>query len=138
MDPTPKKLLKVLCKAVKLNQMANCETIPKSEPVEQESEADNTIGDELLIETMHREHESSTQDAANKWLIPCPILNTNSISQETCKSMTLETFNSLLFPCDKSPSDEAWPPLPTITDITGDSSSPLDGSPEYLVQLPLM
>jgi hypothetical protein len=50
--------------------------------------------------------------------------------------MTLETFNSLLFPCDKSPIEEVWPPLPTITDVTGDASSPLAGSPDYLVQSP--
>jgi hypothetical protein len=91
----------------------NCETIPESEPVEQESEEDNNIGDELLLETIQRENEASAKDASNKWLIPCPILNSNSISEETCKSMTLETFNSLLFPCDKSPIEEIWPPLPT-------------------------
>jgi hypothetical protein len=99
--------------------LVNCETIPENEPVEQESEEDSTIGDELLLETIHREHQASAQVASNKWLIPCPILNSNSITQETCKSMTLETFNSLLFPCDKSSIEEVWPPLPTITDVTG-------------------
>jgi hypothetical protein len=89
-----------------------------------------------LLETIHREHEASAQVASNKWLIPCPIVNSNSITQETCKSMTLETFNSLLFPCDKSSIEEVWPPLPTITDVTGYASSPLAGSPDYLVQSP--
>jgi hypothetical protein len=50
--------------------------------------------------------------------------------------MTLETFNSLLFHCDKSSVDEVWPPLPTITEVTGEASSPLAGSPDYLVQSP--
>jgi hypothetical protein len=50
--------------------------------------------------------------------------------------MTLETFNSLLFHCDKSNVDEVWPSLPTITEVTGDASFPLTGSPDYLVQSP--
>jgi hypothetical protein len=63
-----------------VKQVINFETIHENEPVEQESKEDNTIGDELLIETMHREHEASAQVPPNKWLIPCPILNTSFIS----------------------------------------------------------
>jgi hypothetical protein len=119
-----------------VRHLTNCESIPENEPVEQESEEDNNIGDQLLLETIHRENEASTKVASNKWLIPCPILNSNSIFQDICKSMTLETFISLLFPCEKSPIEEVWPPLPTITDVTGDFPSPLAGSPDYLVQSP--
>jgi hypothetical protein len=114
-----------------VRHLTNCESIPENEPVEQESEEDSNIGDDLLLETIHKENEASALAAANKWLIPCPILNSNPISQEACKSMTLETFNSLLFHCDKSSVDEVWPSLPTITEVTGDTSSPLARSPDY-------
>jgi hypothetical protein len=73
-----------------VKQVTNFETIPENEPVEQEFESDITIGDELLIETMHREHEDSAQVPPNKWLTPCPILNTSSISHETCKLSQVE------------------------------------------------
>jgi hypothetical protein len=48
-------------------------------PVEQESEEDSNIGDEPLLETIHRKNEASAKAASNKWLIPCPILNSNPI-----------------------------------------------------------
>jgi hypothetical protein len=104
----------------------------------QESE-DDSAGGELLIETITREHEDALRQSGtspNKWLIPCPILNDSN--NLPCNSLTPTTAptSPLLLPFSHSLSDETWPPLPVITDVTDMVNSPMNVSSDYLVQSP--
>lgn len=104
----------------------------------QESEDDST-GGEILIETIAREHEDAqnkTGMSPNKWLVPCPILNIGNTIH--CNSVTpnIVPLSSMLMPFSHALSDEAWPPLPVITDISDMINSPMVDSPGYLVQSP--
>ncbi|KAM0871587.1 hypothetical protein ACQ4PT_039287 [Festuca glaucescens] len=92
-------------------------------------------GNELLIETMTIEHEvalaAGTTTPSNKWLVPCPILEEKNAVPPVTTHMT-----SMLLPYSHTMSVDAWPTLPTITEVTDASSSPLAGSPAYAVQSP--
>jgi hypothetical protein len=98
----------------------------------QESEDDST-GGELLIETIAREHKDALLQPGmtpNKWIIPCPILNVNPLNPAATP------ISSLLLPSSHNLSDENWPPLPVITDVTDLVNSPTNVSSDYLVQSP--
>uniref|UniRef100_A0ACD5W904 Uncharacterized protein n=1 Tax=Avena sativa TaxID=4498 RepID=A0ACD5W904_AVESA len=79
----------------------------------------NMLGNELLIESMAREHEASapmdSPVASNKWLVPC------SLSHQA-QDIHLSTTE--------------WPSLPVITDVSVDASSPSKDLPSYTVQSP--
>jgi hypothetical protein len=105
--------------------------------VEHESEDDDCPGgDELLIESMAREHEASklsgTVAPANSWLVPCSFVqNVHAPVHEGN-----DTVQSMLLPHTYTLSHDAWPPLPSIAEVTDGSNSPLIGSPAYVVQSP--
>jgi hypothetical protein len=104
----------------------------------QESEDDST-GGELLIETIAREHEDALLKpgmSPNKWLVPCPILNINNVMHCNPVTPSAAPLSSLMLPFSHTLSEEAWPPLPVITDVTDTVTSPMDESSGYLVQSP--
>ncbi|KAM0822800.1 hypothetical protein ACQ4PT_071276 [Festuca glaucescens] len=104
----------------------------------QESEDDST-GGELLIETMAREHadaQHKTGTPPNKWLVPCPILTMNDSVHCDIMTPMVAPLSSLLLPFPQTLSEETWPSLPVITDVSDSNTSPLDESPGYLVQSP--
>jgi hypothetical protein len=82
---------------------------------------------------MTREHEAkvAASQAApqNKWLVPYPIL------QEK-KSLPLADapLETLIIPYSHTLSAGTWPTLPTITEMTENSSLPHVGSPAYIMQ----
>jgi hypothetical protein len=111
---------------------------------ESDSQEDDEAGSsELLIESMTREHEAkmaasqvappavSQAITSNKWLTPCPILQEN----KTLSPMEVPLQN-LLLPYTQNLPAGSWPPLPTITEMAENSSSPPAGSPAYIVQSP--
>uniref|UniRef100_A0ACD5WJ22 Uncharacterized protein n=1 Tax=Avena sativa TaxID=4498 RepID=A0ACD5WJ22_AVESA len=90
---------------------------------EQVSDDDSTmLGNELLIESMAREHEASapmdSPVAPNKWLVPYPL--------------SLQAHDTL---GNSLPATE-WPSLPVITNVSVDASTPSKGLPAYIVQSP--
>ncbi|KAM0921783.1 hypothetical protein ACQ4PT_006703 [Festuca glaucescens] len=104
----------------------------------QESDEDSA-GGELLIETMARENEATTNAGTpppNKWLVPCSILQIIPAAPSLPASSNVTPVTSMLLPFSHVLSADAWPPLPTITDVSDSSNSPLSGSPDYVVQSP--
>jgi hypothetical protein len=105
--------------------------------MEHESEEDDSAGgDELLIETMAKEHEASKLSGivapANSWLVPCSIVQNLHEPVHECT----DAVQSMLLPYSYTLSHDAWPPLPSIPEVTDGSNSPLIGSPAYVVQSP--
>jgi hypothetical protein len=102
----------------------------------QESEDDST-GGEILIEIIAREHadaQHKTGTPPNKWLVPCPVLAMNDSVHCDTVTPIVAPLSSLLLPFPQSFSEETWPPLPVITNVSDSIISPLGESPGYLVQ----
>jgi hypothetical protein len=114
---------------------APSDTIPEQRR-SRESEEDSFVDDELLIKSMQKDHEKSLLNSSSKRIIPSTGTISSPISIDTSKIVAVDTFTYLLFPCDKNLNTEDWPPLPIITDVTGDSQSPMVGSSDYIVQSP--
>jgi hypothetical protein len=101
--------------------------------MDNESEDDSAGGNELLIETMTKEHEAQqlAGSSPNSWLVPCSLIHKEQMPNPGCT----ETVSSLMPPLSQNLPADIWPPLPSITDISDGSNSPLVGSPDYVVQL---
>ncbi|KAK1631927.1 hypothetical protein QYE76_006242 [Lolium multiflorum] len=115
-----------------------CDTITEvndeSLAMDNDSEDDSAGGNELLIETMAKEHEARQLAGSppNSWLVPCSLIHKEQLPDPR----GTEAVASLLPPLSQNLSANIWPPLPSITDISDGSNSPLVGSPDYVVQSP--
>jgi hypothetical protein len=115
-----------------------CDTITEvndeSLAMDNDSEDDSAGGNELLIETMAKEHEARQLAGSppNSWLVPCSLIHKEQLPDPR----GTEAVASLLPPLSQNLPANIWPPLPSITDISDGSNSPLVGSPDYVVQSP--
>jgi hypothetical protein len=115
-----------------------CDTITEvndeSLAMDNDSEDDSAGGNELLIETMAKEHEARqlADSPPNSWLVPCSLIHKENLPDPR----GTEAVASLLPPLSQNLPANIWPPLPSITDISDGSNSPLVGSPDYVVQSP--
>lgn len=112
------------------------DAIQENDMEDESEEEDSAGGNELLIESLAKEHEaaelSGTVAPANSWLVPCSIIQ----KMHEPVHEHADVVQSMLLPHSYTLSHDAWPPLPSITEVTDDSNSPLIGSPAYVVQSP--
>jgi hypothetical protein len=112
------------------------DAIQENDMEDESEEEDSAGGNELLIESLAKEHEaaelSGTVAPANSWLVPCSIIQ----KMHEPVHEHADVVQSMLLPHSYTLSHDAWPPLPSITEVTDDSNSPLIGSPTYVVQSP--
>jgi hypothetical protein len=96
--------------------------------MDNESEDDSAGGNELLIETMTKEHEAQqlAGSSPNSWLVPCSLIHKEQMPDPRCT----ETVSSLLPPLSQNLPADIWPPLPSMTGISNGLNSPLVGSPD--------